>query len=212
MSKVCLNDLRREFKKSRIGFGYDEIDETPSFAVHHVHKWDHGYDYDQSWGGTAYTVEADGTWVPFEATRRSFYRDLFELLPFLRRYFEAAGIEDCIAAPCWHGEQYRKFFPGNDMCEETAQLLREHGIRRGEQSGMPLSVAQQWAHIELVIEGTFRGYTTLCLFCPGRELLLTPDHHFGVTFHTQHKEREKALVSALLSEYPTLRIWDGRPD
>ncbi len=211
MSKICLKELKRQIRESRIGFTYDEIDDTPSFAVHHEHKWDHGYDYDQEWGGKAYQVEADGTWSPFEATRRIFYQDLFEMLSFLYHYFQETGVEDCIVAPCWKREQYHfgKFFPGNDMCEETAQLLREHGIRRGEQSGMPLSIIHQWQQIALVIEGAFRGYTTLCLFCPSRELLLTPDHHFGVTFHTQHKDREKELVSTLLPEHPTLRIWDG---
>ncbi len=207
--KIKLKEINQILHQSGIGLNYEEIDTTPHFAVCHIHKWDHGY-YEW-WGTKVYEggIYETGDW--FWGTRRAFYVDFQEMVGFFKQYCYHADIQYCIVAPCWKYNQFEfgKFVPENDICEETYQLLREHGIRKGERSGIALSIEKDWGNIELILEGGFRGYTTLSLLCPEQGLLLTPNHHFGVTFYTQSKDREKELVSTLLPEHPTLQIWDG---
>ena len=206
--KVRSKEIERILRNSGIGRDWDEIDKTPSFVVHHMHKWDHGYC--EWWGTKVYEggIYETGDW--FWGTRRSFYADFQDMLSFFSCYFQVARIDTCIAAPCWqyHQFEFGRFVPENDICEETYLLLREHGIRKGERSGILLDIRNDQASIELVLEGGFRGYTTLCLLCPERQLLLTPDHHFGVTFYTQNLHQEESVVKKILEEFPSLCFWN----
>lgn len=210
--KVRLKEINQILRNHGIGCDSEEIDETPRFVVHHMHKWDHGY-YEW-WGTKVYEsgIYETGDW--FWGTRRAFYADFREVVDFFSDYFQRVGVQSCIAAPCWKYEQFDcgKFIEENDICEETNLLLREHGIRKGERSGIRLDVEKDWDSIELLLEGGFRGYTTLCLLLPERGILLTPDHHFGVSFYTQHMAREKTIVKELLMNYPTLRLWEKTED
>lgn len=208
MSKILLKDINKALRQCRIGIDYVEIDDTPYFSVYHCHPWDHGYD-----GFYGIVASESGHYIDteklaFHGTRREFYNDMRDMTTFLFKYFYSRNIQELIVAPCHKYYQFSISATPNDIYHETYTFLRQNHIRKNERSGIKITFEENIRQIEMVIEGAFRGDTQLCLFVPSHKILITPNHHFGITFYTQNREVEKNIVLDILEEFPTLGCYD----
>ncbi|MBQ7263794.1 MAG: hypothetical protein IJR14_08775 [Synergistaceae bacterium] len=203
MGKIRLAELNEALRRAGIGLDFDEIGDTPSFGVYHVHEWYHGYD-----GSHGIVVYKDGSYVErssfFRGTRRQFYEDLREMARFLSAYLRVREICELIVAPCFR-DQFPSGEERNDIYWEIYAFLRRNGVRRRERSGIVIDVRDGSDTVEMIVEGGFRGTSELCFFAPGHGLLIAPSHHFELTFFTQRKQLELEKVTGLLGDHPDLR-------
>ena len=188
MSKVYLKELNKLLKDCKIGCDWEEIANTPCFAVHHSHKWDHGYDAIYGYNGT----------------RREFYADMKEMCEFLFEYFCIQKVHNLIIAPCHQYNQFSFNAEKNDIYDEIYNFLRENKVRKNERSGIIVNLEQHERQVEMVLEGAFRGISELCLFAVERKVLIVPDHHFGISFYSHNIREEKSVICKMLSDFSSL--------
>ena len=130
------------------------------------------------------------------------------MIDFLLEYFRLKNIQELIIAPCYRYEQFSFDAERNDIYEEIYAFLRKSNVRKNERSGIKTNVKDDAGPLEMVVEGAFRGISELCLFAPTHRMLITPDHHFGLTFFTRQKSLEMEVVTELLRGYLNLHCLD----
>lgn len=199
MSKISLKEINIELKKSGIGENYDNMANTPFLGVYHYHEWDHGYE----------------TYHGYNGTRREFYADMRDSIDFLYDYINYYKISEFIVAPCYRYTQFtfnKKFDDDScrDIYDEILIFLKKHEIRRSSRAGVKLPIDGNKAVIEMVIEGAFRGISTLCLLFTSNNTLLDPNHHFDLTFCTQNYSQQSIVIKELLKNHPNLRYFPGQ--
>lgn len=207
MNKINFKEIDRDLQRYGIGINSDTIDSTPHFSVYHIHEWDHGYD-----GFYGITVSKDGNYqreTGFCRTRREFYVDMREMICFVQEYFSKMLIQDLIIAPCYQYNQFSFNAEKNDIYEEIYDFLHKNGIRKGERSGVHIMVKESIRQIEMIIEGAFRGISQLCLFAPAQGMLISPNHHFGISFFTQNKMQAVETALTVLENFPTLEYTES---
>lgn len=200
--KIELKELNKLLKQCSIESDYDLIDNTPFFAVHHKHDWDHGYE-----GYFGVKVSDKGEIInglTFFGTRREFYADMQEMILFLIKYFDSKKVKNAIIAPCFRYSPFNSHLPLNDIYNEINYFLKANGLRRNGRSGIVIKVPENMRQIEMVVEGAFRGISNLCIFLPEQQVLLAPNHHFGIGFYMPCEDREKEVVTTLLKEFSNL--------
>jgi len=212
MNKVSLRELNKQLKACGIGFDYDSIDTTPCLGVYHCNEWNHGYD---NWDGME--IYPDGTYgngVVYKGSRREFYSNLRDMRFFLMDYFNICSIKEIIIAPCYRYNQFDKRYhdtkkmPGMDIFKEIRKFLQNHRVRKGDRTGIKVSVCENASVIEMILEGAFRGVSELCLFSFEHQVLVEPNHHFDLVFWTQKIGQEKEVIDSLLRRHSNLRYFD----
>ena len=197
MNKIKLNDLNKLLKECRIGTNRDEIESTPFLGVHHYNEWDHGYDAIYGYNGA----------------RREFYEDTRKMTEFLIEYFETNEIKEIIIAPCYRYNQFDKRYgcsknmPGNDIFYNILEFLHGQGVKKGDRTGIKMLVDKNISILEMILEGSFRGVSELCLFSFENKVLIEPTHHFELIFWTNEVENIKKSVNTLLHNYSELKCF-----
>jgi len=198
MKRVFSKDLSKQLKMCGIGTDSDSIESTPYLGVCHKHDWDHGYE----------------TVYGFNGTRREFYADLREMYGFLMDYFSATSITELIIAPFYRYDQFDKRYyntkemPGMDIFKEIRGFLLGNGVRKGDKTGIKLLVLENTNIIEMILEGSFRGVSELCLFSHEHQVLIEPHHHFDLFFWSQNIESNKEVITDILIKHPSLRCFE----
>ena len=196
LSKISFKEIERELKESKISSNYGDIEKLPFLEVYHYHEWDHGYETNYGYNGT----------------RREFYSDLSDILNFLYKYINHHKITEFIVTPWYDYDQFvcnAKYYDNCvDIYDEICNFLKKYGVRRSSRVGIKLPVKGNKDVIEMIIEGAFRGISTLRLFFASNNVILDPNHHFGLTFWTQNYLQESIVIKELLKTYPNLRYSD----
>jgi hypothetical protein len=190
--------ITKQLRECRIGLDRDTIDSTPFLGVHHCHEWDYGYE----------------TTSGFNGPRRDFYADMREMMGFLVDYFNVNEMKEIVIAPCYRYNQFDERYhhsremPGVDIFDEIRLFLREQGIKKGSRAGVNIPIHDNTSILEMILEGSFRGVSELCLFSSEQEVLIAPNHHFDLVFFTQKYDKTKLTTNYLLSMHPNLRYYD----
>ena len=199
MGKMSLKEMNFYLKKCGIGFNQETIEYTPLLGVHHQHEWDYGYE----------------SGIGFSGPRRIFYADMYEMIRFLNCYFKISEVSELIVAPFYRYNQFDKRYytiknkmPGVDIFDEIRTFLKRNGIKKGERTGIKLSVDEGYDDLAMIIEGSFRGVSELCLFSIERQVLIVPNHHFDLAFFTNNIVDEKEKIRLLLRDFPVLRYYE----
>lgn len=197
MNKILFKDIDKELKKAGISSDYNKIVNMPSFDVYHYHEWDHGYE----------------TYYGYNGTRREFYSDMKEITSFLYSYAEYHKLTEFIVTPWYSYDQFvdnAKYYDNcTDIYKEISDFLKRNAIRRNSRTGIELSLNSNKKDLEMIIEGAFRGISTLCIFFKENAVMLEPTHHFGFNFWTSNYLEETEIVKRLLRSYPYLQIWEA---
>ena len=165
-------------------------------GVHHIHDWDHGYD--------EYGFEPR---CRYNGTRRQFYSDMNEMTSFLQKYIVKKSISEFIVAPFHMIRQFECIDNDCEIYREVKQFLKSFDIRGGSQAGVKLSVKETDV-IEMVIESAFRGVSFLSILFFEANVLVSPNHHFGMAFHTQSPNEEKEIIQLLLKDFPNIKFYE----
>jgi len=168
-------------------------------GVYHAHEWDHGY--------CEYGEKEDEFMHRYNGTCRGFYADLSEMASFLNQYFKDRAIIEFIAAPFHNHNQFKYIDDDYDIYREIKRFLMHYDISDNSQAGIRLSVNEKEV-IEMLLEGAFRGVSLLGLFFPEANVLISPNHHFGIPFFTQNPNSEKEAIELLLKDFPNLKFYE----
>jgi len=206
-----IRELNKQLMACGIGIDSDSIDSTSFLGVFHCHEWNHGYD---DWNGLE--VYPDGTIsqnASFRGLPRAFYDDCRDITSFILDYFAFCNINEVVVAPCYKYNQFEKSyfeknFLGYDIFNELRGFLKSHGVRKGDRTGVKLPIRGNEDTIAMVLEGSFRGVSQLCLFSLERKVLIEPNHHFNLVLWTNSFEKEKEVVTFLLQNHSKLRYYD----
>ena len=198
MKKILFKDIDKELKKAGISSDCNKIANMTSFGVYHYHEWDHGYE----------------TYYGYNGTRREFYSDMKEMTDFLYSYSECRKLTELIVTPWYNYNQFAvnaKYYDNcTDIYEEICDFLKRNSIRRNSRTGIELSINSNKKDLEMIIEGAFRGITTLCIFFRQNAVMLEPTHHFGFNFWVSNYMEEIEFVKQLLKSYPNLQIFEKK--
>lgn len=197
MDKIRKKEIRNILQNNRIGKFYYTIDDEESqsdeasvYGVYHAHDWDYGYEGNSG----------------FRGTKREFYRDYMEMIGYLDEYLADTNVQECIISPFNRYHQFELGAQHNDIYKKLCQILRQHKIRvrQGNQSGFRISVDDDFDIIEAVIEGAFRGVSTLSIFFVETNVLLTPTHHFELFFWTIDQKKQPQIIEKLSKKYKNI--------
>ena len=190
--KLDFNKIKKISAECGFSLNPDIIDQNPFVGVHHHHDWDHGYE-----SGTGY-----------DGKRREFYADMKEIVSFLSDYLSLRATAEFVVAPFHKYNQFDVIDRTNDIYQEILQFLKYYGIRSHSRAGVKLPIRDSWTIIEMLIEGAFRGISSLCLLFPHQNILLAPNHHFDLPFYTKHFKTDKNVICGILKNYPNLNYFE----
>ena len=155
--KLAFIEIKKE--ASRCGFSLDfgAVSKMTLIGVRHVNDWDHGYEFGYGYNGK----------------RREFYADMRDMVSFLHQYIATKSVRDFIVAPFHRINQFSVSDDSNDIYQEIKQFLKSFGIRSKSGAGVKLPVERRDI-IEMVLEGSFRGVSELCICFPEINVLMAP--------------------------------------
>ncbi len=184
---------KTEIKKilAYTGIPLEYLENMVGIDIYHCHEWDHGYD--------GYTG--------FCGTRREFYRDFFEMKSFLKAYIGAKGIRNFIVSPL---HQVHYFNPISDSAldiyDEINGFLKEHGIDKRYETGLRLSVDDNWSFIDALCEGAYRNVSNAAFLFEESKTVLIPHHHMNIHVYARDINKEKLFLSKLIGTMPSIRL------
>lgn len=195
MKKIDTKTIKKIIKEQRIteyyySIGEDEKD-MPMVGVYHKNNWDHGYDGNSG----------------FLGTRRSFYQDFFEMINFLREFLNETKCSKCIIAPFKRYKYFEYYDETCDVFVELKSILNEHNIRINSQAGLEISLEEDFSVLEAFVEGAFRGVSLGCLYFSEINVLLTPTHHFEMSFWTYEVDKYAGIIEQIANKADSLHFY-----
>lgn len=192
---MAIEKLRKtEIKKilAETGIPFEYLENMVGVDIYHYHEWDHGYD-----GHTG-----------FCGTRREFYSDFFEMKSFLKAYISAKGISHFVVSPL---HQVHYFNPVSDSAldiyDEIDRFLKEQGIDKRYETGLRLSVGDNWEFIDALCEGAYRNVSNAAFLSEEAKTVLIPHHHMNIHVYASDLNKEKMFLSKLISPMPSIRLF-----
>ena len=189
--RISYTEILEEMNKSCLSLDFDILTQLPLCGVYHAHDWDHGYESDCGYLGA----------------RRTFYRDLREMMLFLMTYITDRGVKEFIVAPFHRINQFDIVDTENDIYREIKKFLLDYGVKSNSKAGVRLSISHGEV-LEMIIEGAFRGISNLCILFPEIHVLVAPNHHFGIPFFSSEIDKEKACIHNNLMMFPQLVYYE----
>ena len=190
--KLSYNQLKKILLTDGLNIEVNALYQLPFFGFYHAHEWDHGYE--SSYG--------------FKGKRREFYSDMNECISLILEYISYYAIEDVIIAPFHKVNQFSIKDKNNDIYLEIRDFLRDHDIRLNSQSGVALTVKGNQQIIDMVVEGNLRGISELSFYFPKSKTIISPNHHFDFSFHTNFFDTGKEILLKLLSNSNNLKYYE----